>query len=107
MLVIDNKKILLIPKDFTVGYYGPSTLYNYEFLPKAIYKDIIKGESTLILRRKNGKPYITKKAKNNELRKKGFIPSKHEMVLFARDNPGITKQLRKTLQERRNKKTKN
>lgn len=101
MLVIDNKPILLIPKSFLKGSYGPNLMYRHVILPDLIKKDLQLGQSSLIQEYKSGEKYITKKDKDKELRKQGFIPSKHEMIAFAKNNPNCTKKLRNQLEENR------
>jgi len=106
MLVIDNKPIILTPKLFLRGSFGPYKLYRNVLLKEWINQDLSRNESSLIKTRKNGEKYITKKEKDKEMRNGGFVPSKSEMVLFASDNLNTTKTLRKILEERRNRKKK-
>lgn len=44
---------------------------------------------------------INLKDMDKELRSKGYIPNKSEMINFAKINPGATDQLRKILEEKR------
>ena len=107
MLVVDEKPILLTPKSFLTGSYGPNAMYNNVVLPKWIDEDLRKNESSLIKRRKNGETYISKKDKRQEMKSLNFVPSKEEMVKFARINPGCTRRLRLILEDARQKRLKN
>lgn len=106
MLVIDGKQILLVPKNFLQGSYGPILMYRHVILPTLIERDLFNNQSSLIRERRNGEKYITKKEKNFELRNTGFIPSKRVMIEFAKNNSSCTLKLRKQLEENRNKKNK-
>lgn len=103
MLVIEDKPILLVPKTFLRGSYGPLVLYNNVMLPDLITADLKENVSSLIRTRKNGELYINKKDKNNELRKNGFVSSKSAMVEYAYTHKNCTKKLRKVLEENRQK----
>ena len=107
MLVIGEKPILLVPKKFLVGSYGPNTMYRNVLLVKLINEDLIKNESSLIKRRKNGETYISKKDKHQELKKSNFKVSKEMMVQFAKENPNCTQKLRQVLEETRLKRLQN
>lgn len=106
MLVINNKPILLTPKAFLKGSFGPYKMYRNVLLTEWIKQDLLKNESSLIRERKNGEKYITKKEKDKEVRKTGFIPSKSEMVSFASIHLNATEVFRKILEEYRNRKKK-
>ena len=106
MLVINNKPILLTPKAFLKGSFGPYRLYRNVLLAEWIREDLLKNESSLIKPRKNGEYYISKREKDKDLRAKGFIPSKSEMVLFASTHPGTTNTFRRILEERQSRKKK-
>ena len=80
MLVINEKLILLVPKNFLVGFYGPNTMYRNVFLVKLINEDLLKNESSLIKRRKNGETYISKKDKHKQLKMSNFKVSKEIMI---------------------------
>ena len=107
MLVIDNKPILLTPKNFLTGSFGPNTLYRNVVLPKYIKEDLDKNESPLIKKRKSGETYISKKDKDKELKKSNYIVSKETMVRFAKENPNCTQQLREVMEEKRKKRLQN
>lgn len=107
MLVINEKPILLVPKNFLVGSYGPNTMYRNVFLVKLINEDLLKNESSLIKRRKNGETYISKKDKHKQLKMSNFKVSKEIMIQFAKENPNCTQKLRQVLEETRQKRLQN
>lgn len=104
MLVINDKSILLTPKAFLKGSFGPYKMYRNILLTEWINQDLRKNESSLIRERKNGEKYISKTEKDKEVRKTGFIPSKSEMVAFASSHSNVTDGFRRILEEHRNRK---
>ena len=103
MLVINNKPILLTPKRFLKGSFGPNTMYRNLMLTRWIAEDLRNG-SSLIKTKKNGEQYITKKDKDQQLRSNNFIPSKKAIVEYAKLHPNCTQALRQILDESRKKK---
>lgn len=103
-LIIKGKHILLVPQSFLKGSFGPNTLYRHKILPHIIKQEIEKGQSSLIQERKDKTPFINIKDMDKELRSKGYVPNKSEMITFAKLNPCVTEQLRKILEEKRQRK---
>lgn len=103
MLVINNKPILLVPKDFLGGAFGPNTMYRNVMLTDFIKEDLRKNESPLIKKRKNGELYISKKDKHQELRRSNYKVSKNTIIEFAKSNPNCTQRLRNVLADLREK----
>jgi len=91
MLVIDNRKILLVPKgivSFSTGY-TPDKYYN-KFVLDYLRNDLSSLKPILIQQRKNGQPYVTKKSLRIE-----YPYSKEFLHDFTQRNPKIFNDFRR------------
>lgn len=85
MLVINNQKILFVPKG-VVSFskeYTPTNYYNH-FVLNFMQNEHLRMNSALVEKRKNGKKYVTKKA----LKEKHPF-SKEFLATFSNSNPEI------------------
>ena len=85
MLVINNQKILLVPKGI-VSFchdYTPTRYYNH-FVLNFLQHDQLRMNSALVQKRKDGTPYVTKKDLKEQ-----FPFSKDFIADFSRRNPQV------------------
>jgi len=94
MLVIDGKKILLVPKGI-VSFskaYTPDTYYN-RFVLDFLQNEYIRIQSALVQQKKNGTPYVTKKSLSKE-----HPLSKEFLRNFTREHPEILDDFKEQLE---------
>jgi len=90
MLVIDQKKILLVPKGI-VSFskaYTPEKYYNH-FVLEFLQNEHIRIQSSLVQRKTNGSQFVTKKSI-----KEVHPQSKDFLRRFTRDHPEILEQFK-------------
>lgn len=94
MLVINGRKILLVPKGIVsfCKAYVPDRYYN-QFVLDFLQNENIRMNSALVQRRKGGTRYVTKKSL-----KEANPPSKEFLRRFTREHPEILRQFKDELE---------
>ena len=90
MLVINNRKLLLVPKgivSFSKAYV-PDRYYR-QFVLDFLQNENIRMNTALVQRRKNGARYVTKKSLEER-----HPPSKEFLRRFTREHPDILQQFK-------------
>lgn len=101
----DGRPKLLVPKCFIrSSAYALTTFYNAKIIPVLIEEEMKNPFSTLVITRKDGTRYITKRAMKEKLKKSEKPQNKINARAFAADHPKCVDDYRQTLRNQKKSK---